>query len=222
MTRSKRFECVSLFLKYLFHKIGKFLLFFSTILHTILFLRNYYSIFKPEKRKTVNHHREWIYTSCNLKTSVCLGSQMMEALSFSFYSLFFTCVVHIAIAVNWKQSLQENNLVVCRLLLSCCFLFSKSNLYLSLYVHFINRLVLRVRISWNSSFYCLFYMICMSLDMISISQRAIHFHPSISIKANGINSHYSEQPRTVTSSYKYAAPKKDEKAKPFRSNYLKV
>ena len=121
-----------------------------------------------------------------------------------------------------KQSLQEISLVVCRLLLSCCFLFSKSNLYLSLYVHFINRLVLRVRISWNSWFYFLFYMICMSLDMISISQRAIHFHPSISIKANGVNSHYSEQPRTVTSSYKYAAPKKDEKAKPFRSNYLKV
>ena len=87
--------------------------------------------------------------------------------------------------VNWKQSLQEISLVLCRLLLSCCFLFSKSNLYLSLYVHFINRLVLRVRISWNSWFYFLFYMICMSLDMISISQRAIHFHPFISIKANG-------------------------------------
>ena len=109
-----------------------------------------------------------------------------------FCSLFFTCVVHIATTVNWKQSWQEISLVVCRLLLSCCFLFSKSNLYLSLYVHFINRLVLRVRISWNSWFYFLFYMICISLDMISISQRAIHFHPSISIKANGINSHYSE------------------------------
>ena len=51
----------------------------------------------------------------------------------------------------------------------------------------------------------------MSLDMICISKRAINFHPSISIKANGITSHYSGQPRSVTSSYKYAAPKKDEK-----------
>ena len=39
---------------------------------------------------------------------------------------------------------------------------------------------------------------------------SIHF-----TKANGITSHYSGQPRTVTSSYKYAAPKKDEKANPF-------
>ena len=54
-------------------------------------------------------------------------------------------------------------------------------------------------------------MICMSLDMICISKRAINFHPSISIKANGITSHYSGQPRTVTSSCKYAAQKKDEK-----------
>ena len=43
----------------------------------------------------------------------------------------------------------------------------------------------------------------------------VNFHPSISIKANGITSHYSGEPRTVTSSYKYAAPKKDEKANPF-------
>ena len=65
-------------------------------------------------------------------------------------------------------------------------------------------------------------MIYMSLDMICISKRAINFHPSISIKANGITSPYSEQPRTVTSSYKYAATKKDEKANPFLSNYFKV
>ena len=37
-------------------------------------------------------------------------------------------------------------------------------------------------------------MICMSLDMICISKRAINFHPSISIKANGITSHYRGQP----------------------------
>ena len=48
-----------------------------------------------------------------------------------------------------------------------------------------------------------------SLDMIFISKRVINFHPSISRKANGITSHYSGQPRTVTSSYKYAAPNKD-------------
>ena len=48
--------------------------------------------------------------------------------------------------------------------------------------------------------------------MICISKRAINFHLSISIKANGITSYYSGQSRTVTSSYKYAArPKKDEK-----------
>ena len=34
-------------------------------------------------------------------------------------------------------------------------------------------------------------------------------------KANGITSYYSGQPRTVTSSYIYAAPRKDEKANPF-------
>ena len=61
----------------------------------------------------------------------------------------------------------------------------------------------------------------MSLDIICISKRAINFHPSISIKANGITSHYSGQPRTVTSSHKYAAPKKDEKANPFLPNYLR-
>ena len=56
----------------------------------------------------------------------------------------------------------------------------------------------------------------MSLDMICISKRAINFHPSISRKANGITSHYSGQPRTVTLMYKYAAPKKDETAnRPF-------
>ena len=54
----------------------------------------------------------------------------------------------------------------------------------------------------------------MSLDMIFISRRAINFHPSISIKANGITSHYRGQPQTVTSSYKYAASKEDEKANP--------
>ena len=48
----------------------------------------------------------------------------------------------------------------------------------------------------NSWFYFLFDMICMSLDMICISKRAINFHPSISIKANGITSHYSGQPQT--------------------------
>ena len=48
--------------------------------------------------------------------------------------------------------------------------------------------------------------------MICISKRAINFHPSISIKANRITSHYSGQPRTVTSAYKHASPKKDEKA----------
>ena len=42
------------------------------------------------------------------------------------------------------------------------------------------------------------------------------------MKANGITSHYSKQPPTVTRSYKYAAPKKDEKANPFLSYYFKV
>ena len=55
----------------------------------------------------------------------------------------------------------------------------------------------------------------MSLNMVCVSKRAINFRLSISIKANGITSHYSGQPRTVTSSYKYAAPKKDEKANLF-------
>ena len=65
------------------------------------------------------------------------------------------------------------------------------------------------RTSCNSWVYFLFDLICMSLDMICI-ERSFFIHPSI--KANGITSHYSGQPRTVTSSYKYAAPKKDEKA----------
>ena len=55
----------------------------------------------------------------------------------------------------------------------------------------------------------------MSLDMICIWQRAINFHPLISIKENGITSHYKEQSRIVTSSYKFAAPKKDKKANLF-------
>ena len=42
------------------------------------------------------------------------------------------------------------------------------------------------------------------------------------MKANGITSHYSGQPRTVTSSYKYVAPKKDEKADPFLSKNFKL
>ena len=52
--------------------------------------------------------------------------------------------------------------------------------------------------------------------MICIQKRAINFHPLISIKANGITSHYNEQPGTVTSSYKFPAPKKDEKTNPFK------
>ena len=51
--------------------------------------------------------------------------------------------------------------------------------------------------------------------MICIYKRGINVNPSILIKANEIPSHYSGQPETVTSSYKYAAPKKDEKANPF-------
>ena len=35
------------------------------------------------------------------------------------------------------------------------------------------------------------------------------------IKANGITSHYSGQPRAVTSSYRYVTPTKDEKDNPF-------
>ena len=57
-----------------------------------------------------------------------------------------------------------------------------------------------LRISCNNWSYFLFVMICMSLDMICISKRAINFHPLISIKANGITSHYNGQPRTVNSS----------------------
>ena len=91
---------------------------------------------------------------------------------------------------------------------------SKSNSYLPL--------CRDIRISCHSWFYVLFDMICMSLNMICISKRAINFHPSISIKANGITSHYSGQPRTVTSSYKYAASKSDEKANPFWSTYFQV
>ena len=59
----------------------------------------------------------------------------------------------------------------------------------------------------------------MSLDMtmICISKREINFHPLISIKANGITSHYNGQPRTVTqSSYKFAAPiEEKQKTNPF-------
>ena len=40
----------------------------------------------------------------------------------------------------------------------------------------------------------------MSLNMVCVSKRAINFRLSISIKANGITSHYSGQPRTVASS----------------------
>ena len=40
------------------------------------------------------------------------------------------------------------------------------------------------------------------------------------IKANRITSNYSGQPRTVTSSYKYGAPKKDEKANPFNFDQI--
>ena len=65
-------------------------------------------------------------------------------------------------------------------------------------------------------------MICMSLDMICVSKRAINFYPSISIKANGITSHYSGQPRTVTSSCKYAAPKKDKKLTIFDQIILRL
>ena len=72
-----------------------------------------------------------------------------------------------------------------------------------------------LRISCNGWFYFPFDMICKS-------KRAINFHPLISIKANGITSHYNGQPRTVTSSYKFAAPKKDEKANPFLSNYFNL
>ena len=52
-------------------------------------------------------------------------------------------------------------------------------------------------------------MICVSLDMICVHVSKRATHPPISIKAYGIIFHYSEQPRTVTSSYKYAAPNKN-------------
>ena len=49
VTWSERFEYFSSFLKYIFrHKLGQFLLFFSTNLYTVLPLGNYYSIFKTE------------------------------------------------------------------------------------------------------------------------------------------------------------------------------
>ena len=57
--------------------------------------------------------------------------------------------------------------------------------------------------------------VCMSIDKICIRKNSNQFSSIHFIKANGITSHYSGQPRTVTSSYKYAAPKKDEKANPF-------
>ena len=58
--------------------------------------------------------------------------------------------------------------------------------------------------------------------MMCISRKAINFHPSISIK-NGVTSYCSGQPRTATSSYKYAArPKKDEKANPFDHIFLRL
>ena len=109
-----------------------------------------------------------------------------------------------------------------RLLLSCCHLFSRAIRVSLCKSILLIGLCLDFRISCNSWFYFLFDTICMSLDMICISKRAINFHPSISLKANGITSHDSAQPRTVTSSHKYAAPKKDEKANPFLLNYLKV
>ena len=105
------------------------------------------------------------------------------------------------------------------------FLFSKGifvSLFKNPFLILLIGLCRDLRISCNSWFYFLFDMICMSLDMICILKRAINFHPSISIKANGITSHFSGQPRTVTSSHKYAAPKKDEKANHFWSNYFKV
>ena len=67
-----------------------------------------------------------------------------------------------------------------------------------------------LRISCNGWFYFPFDMICKS-------KRAINFHPLISIKANGITSHYNGNPWSVTSSYKFAAPKKDEKGLAFSS-----
>ena len=62
----------------------------------------------------------------------------------------------------------------------------------------LHKIQLRANLFCNkkSWFYFLFDVICMSLEMICISKRAINFHPSISIKASGINSHYSGQPQT--------------------------
>ena len=58
--------------------------------------------------------------------------------------------------------------------------------------------------------------VCMSMDMQDLYIKKSNRFSSIHlIYANGITSYYSGQPRTVTSSYKYAAPKKDEKANPF-------
>ena len=83
-------------------------------------------------------------------------------------------------------------------------------------IHFINGLVPRLKnqllvtVDFSFSLTCLYVT-----GHICISKRVINFHPSISIKANGITSHYSGQPRTVTSLYKYAAPKKHQKDNPF-------
>ena len=51
VTWSERFECFSLFLKYIFVVNWQVLLFFSTIIYTVLSLSNYYSIFKDRGRK---------------------------------------------------------------------------------------------------------------------------------------------------------------------------
>ena len=74
-------------------------------------------------------------------------------------------------------------------LLSCCFLFSKSNSYPSLCKSILLiGLCHDLRISCNSWFYFICDMICMSLDMICI--RAIH---PFNKEATGITSHYSGQ-----------------------------
>ena len=46
-------------------------------------------------------------------------------------------------------------------------------------------------------------------------KKSDQFSSVISVKANGITPHHSGQPQTVTSSYKYSAPRGDEKANPF-------